>query len=93
VPDLAVFRPETERTSPAFLTTAELVVEILSPGERPRREAAVLCGPNIDEYLAIDLGGGSARLSSNRACVWVPVAESHVIDLTLDEVVALLARD
>ena len=34
MPDLGIFRRDTSRTSPAFLETAELVVEVLSPGER-----------------------------------------------------------
>ena len=35
VPDLAVLNVDVPMTSHAFASTAELVVEILSPGQRP----------------------------------------------------------
>jgi Uma2 family endonuclease len=34
VPDLVVFRRDTPRSPPAFVDTAELVVEVLSPDAR-----------------------------------------------------------
>jgi Uma2 family endonuclease len=93
VPDLAVFRPDTERTSPAFLTTAELVVEVLSPRERPGEKLAFYATWNVDEYLEIDLARRSAQLLSNRRGVWEPVERSGVVELTVDEVVAVLPAD
>jgi len=93
VPDLAVFRRDTERTSPAFLTTAELVVEVLSPRERPGEKLAFYAAWNVSEYLETDLAERSVRLLRNHSGAWTPVSESGVIDLTVDEVVALLPGD
>lgn len=71
VPDLGVYRPDTPRTSPAFLERAELVVEILSPGERSGEKLPFYYAWAVREYLEIDLqqatvvllrsGGGGRR--------------------------------
>ena len=90
VPDLAVFRRDTERTSPAFLTTAELVVEVLSTGERPGEKLPFYATWNVSECLEIDLSGRSVRLLANQGGVWTPIAESSVIALTVLEVVELV---
>jgi len=62
VPDLSVYRPGTPRTSPAFLATALLVVEILSPGETPKEKLGFYEAAGVKEYLEVDLGRGTAEL-------------------------------
>src|SRR3954453_8946225 len=63
VPDFAVFNPDTPRTtSSAFLATALLVVEVLSPGERSGAKLAFYRDHGVREYLEIDLTGGTAVL-------------------------------
>jgi Uma2 family endonuclease len=54
VPDLGVYRPDTPRTSRAFLETAVLVVEVLSPGETPGEKLPFYAAWGIQEYLEID---------------------------------------
>ncbi len=90
VPDLAVYRPDTERTSPAFLATAELVVEVLSPGERPGQKLDFYAAHGVVEYLEVDLAGGDVRLLVRRDDAWVPADRSDVIDLTVAEVADLV---
>lgn len=62
VPDMGVYRPDTPRTSPAFLATAELVVEVLSPGETPSEKLPFYAEHGVKEYLEIDLTRGTASL-------------------------------
>src|SRR4051794_21181102 len=62
VPDVAVFRLDTPRTSPAFLTTAVLVVEILSPGEKAGAKLDFYAEWQVDEYLEGDQRAATARL-------------------------------
>jgi Uma2 family endonuclease len=90
VPDIAVFRADTERTSPAFLRTAELVVEILSPGERAGEKLPFYAEWGVREYLEIDLPHGTVRLLADRDGTWEPVDASAVVELTIDEVTGLL---
>lgn len=90
VPDLAVYRPDTERTSPAFLATAELVVEVLSPGEQPGQKLDFYAAHDVVEYLEVDLAGGDVRLLVRRDDAWVPADRSDVIDLTVAEVADLV---
>lgn len=79
VPDLGVYRPDTERTSPAFLATAELVVEVLSPSEKPGEKLPFYLEHNVGEYLEIDLQAGTVRLLANVSGGWRPVADSRVL--------------
>jgi len=90
VPDLAVYHPDTERTSPAFLATAELVVEILSPGEQAGEKLPFYAAWNVREYLEIDLTTGAVRLLANRNGAWEPVQTSDVLDLTTADVEAVV---
>jgi len=60
VPDIGVYLPDTPRTSPAFLATAVLVVELLSPGEVPRAKLDFYGG--VEEVLEVDVATGQARL-------------------------------
>ena len=90
VPDLGVFKRDTPRTSPAFLQTAELVVEVLSPGERAGEKLPFYASRNVKEYLEVDLRQRSVRLLANVAGQWRDVRASNVIDLSVDEVRGLL---
>jgi len=90
VPDLGIFRRDTPRTSPAFVETAELVVEVLSPGERAGEKLSFYASRNVKEYLEVDLSAPSVRLLAQRDAKWVAIDRSDVIDLTVDDVVALL---
>ena len=90
VPDIAVFDPETERTSPAFLATALLVVEILSAGEAAGAKLPFYAAWGVQEYLEIDLDARTARLLGRHEDSWTAVHHSLVIELALSEVEALL---
>ena len=90
VPDLGVFRRDTPRTSPAFLDTAELVIEVLSPGERHGEKLPFYASRAVKEYLEIDLRLRTARLLANVEGQWRDVRASGVIELSVDEVLALL---
>lgn len=92
-PDIGVFRPDTERTSRAYLATAELVVEIMSPDEIRGAKLDFYAEWNVTEYLEVGLPVGTIRLLANRAGTWEPIEASEVIDLTVAEVLALLPSE
>ena len=75
---------------PDPVTTAELVVDVLSPGERAGEKLPFYASRNVKEYLEVDLAARSVRLLMHRGGEWVPVDRSGVIDLTTTEVLALL---
>jgi Uma2 family endonuclease len=78
VPDLGIYHPDTSRTSPAFLTTAVLVVEVLSPGERSLEKLDFYEDHGVREYLEIDLDGQTVELWAN-ADGWSRVGSSQVL--------------
>lgn len=88
VPDLAVFRPGTERTSRAFLATAELVVEVLSPGERPKAKLAFYAAHGVREYVEVDPAGRTLRLWVNEAGTWREADRSAVLDVAVEALAA-----
>jgi len=90
VPDLGIFRRDTPRSSPAFLDTAELVVEVLSPGERAGEKLPFYASRNVKEYLEIDLRLRTVRMLTNVDGQWRDARASGVIELSVDEVMALL---
>jgi Uma2 family endonuclease len=90
VPDLGIFRRDTARTSPAFLETAELVVEVLSPGARAGETLPFYASRNVKEYLEVDLRHHSVGLLENVDGEWRDVRASGVVELSVDEVLALL---
>lgn len=90
IPDVAVVRRDTPRTSNAFLTSSELVVEILSRGERAGERLAFYAAWNVKEYLEIDPRNGSIRLLANQGGEWHPGEHSVVIELTVADIAALL---
>ncbi len=85
VPDIGVYRPETERTSPAFLATAALVVELLSPGEVAGAKLGFYQGHGIEEVLEVDVATVRARLlvrpdgTTDPAEPWTEASASRVI--------------
>ena len=85
VPDIGVHRPDTERTSPAFLVTAVLVVELLSPTEVAGAKLDFYQSHGVEEVLEIDVATGRARLlarpdsTTEPADTWAEVGASHVI--------------
>lgn len=88
VPDLAVFRPDTPRTSPAVLATAELVVEVLSPGERPQAKLAFYAGRGVREYVEVDPAARTVRLWTRDADTWREADRSTVLDVAVDALAA-----
>jgi len=62
VPDIGVYHPDTPRTSPAFLATAVMAVELLSPGEVPGTKLAFYRAHGIAEVLEVDVTTLGARL-------------------------------
>ena len=86
VPDLVVFRPGTSRSSPAFLDTAELVVEVLSPRERPQAKLAFYADHHVREYVEVDALERSVRLWSNRDGAWHAAERSAVLDVDIADV-------
>ena len=90
VPDLGIFRRDTPRSSPAFLDTAELVVEVLSPGKRAGEKLPFYASRNVKEYLEIDLRLRTVRMLTNVDGQWREARTSGVIELSVDEVMALL---
>jgi Uma2 family endonuclease len=81
VPDLGVYRPDTPRTSPAFLETAVMVVEVLSPGEVPGEKLAFYGAWGVQEYLEIDQGQRTARLLVVADQQWEVAGASRALQL------------
>jgi Uma2 family endonuclease len=79
-----VFHPDTPRTSPAFLETAALVVEILSPGERAGAKLDFYAARQVDEYLEIDPRAGTVRLLRREGDGWEPAETSTVLGFAVE---------
>jgi Uma2 family endonuclease len=85
VPDRAIYESGTPRTSPAFLSTALLVIEVLSPGEKPREKLHFYQAHGVKEYLEIDLERVSAQLWTclRDVAVWTDAWESVAVSEVL----------
>jgi Uma2 family endonuclease len=90
VPDLAVLRVDVPMTSHAFASTAELVVEVLSPGQRPGEKLPFYARWHIKEYVEIDLDHRTVQLLRNVDGAWHPAERCTVVELSIDEVRGLL---
>ena len=90
VPDIGVFRPDVNMTSPAFASTAELVVEVLSPREAAGEKLPFYAESGIAEYLEVDLPNGACRLLALTDGRWAPVTTSDVLGFELADIAALL---
>lgn len=90
VPDVGVFARETPRSSPAFLETAALVVEVLSKDEAAGAKLDFYARWGVQEYLEIGLARRELRLLRREGRQWAPVTESAVLGFRLegDELVA-----
>ena len=84
VPDIGVYQPDTPRTSPAFLATAVLVVELLSPGEVAGAKLDFYGSQSVEEVLEVDVATGHARLlfrpnEAGAAEPWSERSESRTV--------------
>lgn len=85
VPDMGFFEPDTPRTSPAFLETALLVVEVLSPGEKPKEKVDFYQAHGVKEYLEINLERSTAELwgwtenLAGTATGWTQETDSEIL--------------
>jgi Uma2 family endonuclease len=79
VPDRAIFEPDTPRTSPAFLAAALMVIEVLSPGERPKEKLGFYRDHGVTEYLEIDLKAGTVELGAWSGSRWEQVMNSEIL--------------
>ena len=80
VPDLTVYRPDTPRTSQAFLATAELAIEVLSPRERPQAKLGFYAAHGVREYVEVDPDARTVRLWRNVDGSWHEFARSEVLE-------------
>ncbi len=85
VPDIGVYYPDTPRTSPAFLATAMMAVELLSPGEAPGAKLAFYRAHGVEEVLEVDVATLRARLllrpdsTADPTAPWAEASASQVI--------------
>jgi len=85
VPDIGVYRPDTPRTSPAFLATAAMAVELLSPGEAPGVKLAFYRAHGVEEVLEVDVATLRARLllqpdsTADPAAPWAEASASQLV--------------
>ncbi len=95
VPDRGVYHPDTPRTSPAFLATAALVIEVLSPGEQSLEKLDFYRDHGVQEYLEINLDGKTVELWVNCSGSWERTNASSVLDFDIvhgDQLVADLGK-
>lgn len=86
VPDIGIYDPDTARTSPAFLSTAVMVIEILSPGEKAGEKLPFYAAWEVQEYLEISLTQGTVRLLKRHGDDWRPALASQLgFSVTEDE--------
>jgi Uma2 family endonuclease len=90
VPDLAILSVDTARTSRAFMASAALVVEILSPSERSHEKLPFYARWGITDYIEVDLDRRSVEILRNVDGAWLPAERCVVVDVSVDEVLALL---
>jgi len=90
VPDIAVLSIDVPLKSPAFVSTAKLVVEILSPGERPGEKLPFYARWGVSEYIEIDREHRTVRMLRSHDDTWIAIECCQVVELSVDEVMALL---
>lgn len=84
VPDVGVFPEGTPRTSPAFLASAALVVEVLSKDEAAGAKLDFYARWDVEEYLEIDLTRRTQRLLRRDGASWSPATASAVLGFRLE---------
>lgn len=82
VPDVTVWMPEDEGES-AFLPTAELVVEVVSPGEDRTAKLGFYADRGVPEVLTLEPDQRRGTLWQRSGDRWVDAQSSQVIDLSL----------
>jgi Uma2 family endonuclease len=85
IPDRVVCRPEDLSD---WLPTAELVVEIVSPGDQTERKLPHYAAHGVKEVVIVDPGTRSVRWLALREGEYRPVQRSAVIDLAPDQLAA-----
>ena len=80
-------------TTPDLIASAELVIEIMSPGERRGEKLPFYAEWNVAEYAELDPATDTIRLLANRDGEWTPIDASEVLDLTIAELADLLCAD
>ena len=85
VPDLTVLRPGYE---PQWNTTAALVVEILSPGDKSREKLAFYAAHRVHEVLIVDPDARGVEWLALTDGEYVPIERSALLDLTPAELAA-----
>ena len=90
VADIAILSVDAGRTSRAFMATAALVVEILSPSERSHEKLPFYARWAIDEYVEIDLDRRIAEILRNVDGQWLPTERCVVVDVSVEELLALM---
>jgi Uma2 family endonuclease len=93
VPDVGVFVQGTARTSRAFLSTAALVVEVLSTDERPGGKLDFYARWHVDEYLEIDPRERTLRLLRSSEGGWEPTESSTVLPFRVEGDALVAAHD
>lgn len=84
VPDIGVIREDVERTSPAFVASAVLVVEVLSKGESPGEKLAFYARWQVEEYLEVDPARREVRLLVRQDQAWQASEASPALGFVLD---------
>jgi Uma2 family endonuclease len=90
VPDIAILSKNERRTSRAFMASAALVVEILSPSERSHEKLPFYARWGVTDYIEIDLDRRTVEILHNDDGNWLTSERCQVVELSVDEVLALL---
>ena len=91
VPDAAVFDRDTPRTNAAFLATALIVVEVLSPGETPQAKFEFCARWHVAEYLEASLTTQTVRLWYRSGDRWEETSHSDVLNIDVDTIHASIS--
>lgn len=92
VPDLGIYHPDTPRTSPAFLASALLVVEVLSPSEQPQEKMPFFYRWGVEEYLEIDPLRGVSSLWVRSGLDWKRATVSPLLGITVEPDLVVVER-
>jgi hypothetical protein len=95
VPAIVVFDPGMPRTTPASLSTAELVVEVVEAGVPGGERLDFYARWRVREVLEVNLDERTLRLHRSGIDGWEPTAHSQVLgfDLEGDAIVSLRGHE
>jgi len=88
VPDGGLHR---QRPGTLYVSTAALVVEVLSPGDETMAKFGFYAGRGVDELLVADPAARTIRLWQRAANGYAEVNESRLLDATAADLVAEIA--